>query len=926
MTRTVDTPKTLKLASRRLRNGMTVLVHEDHKAPIVAMSLWYRVGSGHEPAGRHGFAHLFEHLMFSGSAHVPGGYFNAFAQSGARDLNGTTWFDRTNYFITVPVTGLERALWVESDRMANLLSDRSQAALDTQRGVISNEKMEGEARPYGNIGTLMAGLAFPEGHPYGHTTIGSMSDLADATLADVQGWYERHYGAANATLVLSGGISADDAFELVERCFGNIPPGPRPQHPPAWIPVPAEDRRLVVEDKVPNAFISRQWNCPPWGHPDYPLLEVAAAILSSGAGSRLYDRLITGDELATEVVARINRLCVTSAFGISVRCRNVDQVSRAERIVDEELARLLAHGPTQEELDLASSAASHGFSQSLEYVGGMSGQAATLAEGQCLRGDPFARWKDIDAIAKSTPGEVKEALTRWLGRPCSTIVMMPPGSTAAAGTPQPAQAAGNAAAWLTEDSPSPTPVCWDASLSASGRPLDRSKGIPAVGAAPEATFPPITQGRLANGASIHVARRAGAPMAELTIVVPRGFADESEQEMGIRRMALAIAMECPSGTTPAEFQKQKRRLGVYLWGNVSADHTTVGCSAPIASFEQAVTMLLAIIKSPLLENAAIDRYKRRWDAGRRSVLGDARRLVSTVLPSLVFGTDSPYGRRGGGSPTPATIASLDRAAIAVSLDRLWTSGEMAVFVGGDVTVRDVARLLDQEVVEEPVNLAHKPVDVAPPAQHSRRVFVVDFPAAAQVAIAGGLALPRLSSEEALPWRLMNDLLGGSFEGRLNQNLRESKGWAYGAGSSISEFLGASMLGETASVQVDKGVDALVEMDRELRDLASDRPPTAAEFERSRQQRVNAVGGRYETVSAVVSAMVGLYVAGDPFQTLAEPVKRLQAVQLSDLEAAARSVNGDRAVWLIAGPADALIPAIREKLGIFAEKIDAAEYL
>ena len=916
------TPKQLAVASRRLRNGMTVLVHEDRKAPIVAMSLWYRVGSGHEPVGRHGFAHLFEHLMFSGSKHVPAGYFNAFAQSGAKDLNGTTWFDRTNYFITVPVTALERALWVESDRMGHLLSERSQAALDTQRGVISNEKMEGESRPYGTVGPLMSRLAYPEGHPYAHTTIGSMSDLADATIADVERWYALHYGAANATLTLAGDISAEEGFELVDRYFGNVRPGSRPEHPDPWIPIPIGDRRMVTEERVPSSFVSKQWNCPPWGHPDFPRLELAASILSSGAGSRLFDRLVVAEGLATEVVARISRLCVTSPLGISVRCRDASQAERVERIVQEEVDRLIAEGPTDAEVELAASTAMHGFSQSLEYVGGMSGQAAILAEGQCLRGDPSARWSDLEVIGRSTVADVRDALSQWLGRPSATMLMMPSGSVASTVLAP----ASSPAAWLHERASAPTPTTWAEGLASSAIEVDRSTGMPRAAVAPEPAFPAIEHARLASGATIHVAHRRDAPMVELAIVLPHGYADEPEDERGVHRMALATAMEGPVGLTAAEFQGRKRRLGVALWGGVAAHHATLGCSGPAASFGQAASMLMDIVQRPLLEDAALERYRKRWESGRRSTLDDAGRLVSAVLPALVFGGSSPYGRRGGGGPTSETIANLRSGQLAGALDRLCRLEEMAIFVCGDVTAADVAQLLGQRVVDGAVNLVPEAVATGSPNPGHRRVFVIDFPKATQVSIAGGIAMPKFDGQAAVEWRLLNDILGGSFEGRLNQNLRESKSWAYGAGSSIHDLQGASLLSVTASVQVDKGVDALVELEKELREIAGPRLPDETELERARQQRINAVGGRYETVGAVVSAMTGAYVDGESLDTLAEPVKRLRQVTLHCLQAAARTIDAGSAVWVVSGPAEVLLPAIRKQFGNDAEVIDAGNRL
>ena len=233
-----------------LANGLTLLVHEDRKAPLVSVQVWYHVGSKDEVAGKTGFAHLFEHLMFNGSEHHDDEFFRPLESAGASDINGTTNVDRTNFYETVPTGALDLALWLESDRMGNLLPAVTQAKLDEQRGVVKNEKRQRESQPYGKVDELITQAMYPAGHPYSWTTIGSMEDLDRASLADVQDWFRRYYGPNNATLVLAGDIGFDEAVQRVEKAFGDIPPGPPVLRRSAWVAPLDGPRRMRIEDKV----------------------------------------------------------------------------------------------------------------------------------------------------------------------------------------------------------------------------------------------------------------------------------------------------------------------------------------------------------------------------------------------------------------------------------------------------------------------------------------------------------------------------------------------------------------------------------------------------------------------------------------------------------------------------------------------------
>jgi predicted Zn-dependent peptidase len=268
-----------------LDNGLTVIIHEDHKAPVVAVNTWYHVGSKNEKTGRTGFAHLFEHLMFNGSENFNTDYFKALESIGATDLNGTTNNDRTNYFQNVPLSGLDQVLFLESDRMGHLLGVLDQAKLDEQRGVVQNEKRQGENQPYGREYEIVTQASYPKGHPYSWTVIGSLEDLTAASLDDVKEWFKTYYGPSNAVLSIAGDVKPEEILAKVKTYFGDIPPGPSLIKPELNIAKRLEDTRGYYEDRVPQAKITMAWNVPQWGTREAVLLDLATDVLSMGKTS-----------------------------------------------------------------------------------------------------------------------------------------------------------------------------------------------------------------------------------------------------------------------------------------------------------------------------------------------------------------------------------------------------------------------------------------------------------------------------------------------------------------------------------------------------------------------------------------------------------------------------------------------------------------
>ena len=366
----------------RLPNGLTVIVHEDHKAPVVGVSMWYNVGSKDEPAKKTGFAHLFEHLMFNGSENLPGDYFTYLQNIGATDYNGTTSYDRTNYFETVPTGALERTLFMESDRMGHLLGAVTQGVLDNQRGVVQNEKRQGDSRPGGLTQYELFGGLFPPGHPYHHTTIGSMADLDAASLADVKQWFRDKYGPNNAVLVVAGDTTEAQVRPLVEKYFGDIPRGKVNNPAMASVPTLAKAKTVAMKDNVATTIIQRYWAVPGLLDRRLAALDIGGSVLGGLASSRLDKIMVRNEKVAVGVSAGLIPLQRAGIFSVSAVVKpGVDPATVSKRL-DQIMADYLAKGPTADEVQRAVMSEVAGRIRGLEAVGGFGGKAVTLAEGQ----------------------------------------------------------------------------------------------------------------------------------------------------------------------------------------------------------------------------------------------------------------------------------------------------------------------------------------------------------------------------------------------------------------------------------------------------------------------------------------------------------------------------------------------------------------
>jgi zinc protease len=863
-----------------LPNGLTVVVHEDHKAPVVAVSIWYHVGSKNEPAGKTGFAHLFEHLMFNGSENYDGEWFEPLQQVGATSLNGSTWLDRTNYFQTVPTPAVDLVLWMESDRMGHLLGAVTQDKLDNQRGVVQNEKRQGDNEPYGRVNyNLYEGL-FPPGHPYRHSTIGSMEDLDAAALEDVHQWFRDYYGPNNAVLVLAGDIDAATARAKVERFFGDIPAGPEVDTFETWIPVRNNNTHEIQHDEVPAVLANRAWVVPARSTREHALLTLAAAVLGDGRNSRLYLDLIYNRQLATSVNVAAVPFELASVFDLSVVLNPGVDGSVASESIDRILAEFVATGPTEEELERAVTGINASLVRGLEQV---NGQAAILAEGELYAGNPVYVEQYLDWINTATPTDVRDVAQSYLGRGWHQVDVVPAGSYAAA----------------------PDGV-------------DRSAGLPEIPTdLPTLSFPAIRTATLANGIEVVLAERHAVPVVEMSIQFDAGYAADAGGKLGVASFAMSMLDTGTRERNALEIAAEAERLGANLVAGSNLDASSVNLSAIKTELAASVDLWADVTLNPVFAEEEIERLRERWIANIAQEKAQPLSLALRLLPPAIYGAGHAYGVPFTGSGTEESIASITRDDLVAFKDTWLRPDNARIFVVGDATLEEITPLLERAFRDWEAPNTSQPTknvaEVALPA--APRVILIDKPGSPQSFILAGHVAPGLGSDRDLAIEAMNDVLGGTFTARVNMNLREDKGWAYGAQTALQSARGPRPFLVYAPVQTDRTGDSLAELIRELESITTTRPVAADEMGRVIAGSTRELPGQFQTAGAVLTSLITSARYGRPLDYAATLTQRYEALRLQDLNGAATEVVHPRSlIWVIVGDLD-LIRSQVEALGL-----------
>ena len=855
----------------QLANGLTVIVNEDHKAPLVSVNVWYHIGSKDEPEGRHGFAHLFEHLMFNGSEHYNDEFFRALEPAGATGINGSTNRDRTNYFETVPTAALDLALFLESDRMGHLLGAIDQAKLDEQRGVVLNEKRQGENQPYGSLREILSQQSFPPGHPYSWTTIGSETDLNAATLDDVKAWFKRYYGPNNATLVIAGDIDVATAKAKAEQYFGAIPAGEPVTHARGWVAPLIGEKRIEVNDRVPLPRLYMIWNLPGDGERDAVLLDLFADLLSNGKTGRLFERLVYRDQSAAAISASTTSDELASQFSIVASARpSADpraSLATIEAAIREELTRLIERGPTDAELQRVKT---QRYADLLPAFDGVGAKGQLLAANELMHGDPAHYKQELAWERAATANDIREAARRWLGDGRLVLEVLPQNLDPAAKT----------------------------------ETVDRSK-LPVPAASAALSLPPLARTTLANGLKLAVIERRGVPLVEMSLIVDAGRAADLGAGDGGRSGLAALAfsqLDEGTGTLDAlAIARLQADLGIAIGTSTSREASLVSLSAIKPSLKQALDLYASIIRAPSFPEADLARAKQNLLSAIVQEKASPGGLLRRVLSKQIYGDNHPYAYTGSGEE--AVIAGITREDL-VAFHQRWVRPDNAtLLVVGDTSLAEIQPLIEARFGDWRIPLAKPPIKRIPAVALAAkpRVFLLDKPGATQSIVAAANIAPDGAAPGQEAMSTANTVLGGQFISRLNLNLREDKHWSYGASSSVTRTRGPQVFLAQAAVERNRTADSLAEMQKELRELVGKRPPTAAEVDAAKRADLLALPGSFETAGQVTGAFASTIELGQPDDYYNRLPELIGEQTPETVAAAARQlVRPEALTWFVVG--------------------------
>ena len=884
----------------QLANGLTVLVHTDRKAPVVGVATWYNVGSKDEPKGKTGFAHLFEHLMFNGSENLPGDFFEYLQQIGATDYNGTTNFDRTNYFQTVPTGALERALFMESDRMGYLLGAVTQGKLDNQRGVVQNEKRQGDNQPGGLVFYEILENLFPDGHPYRHSPIGSMADLDKASLQDVRSWFTNNYGPNNAVLVLAGDIDAATARPLVEKYFGEIARGPVNTPAAADVPTLSAPKSEVMKDRVAATTVSKYWAMPGLLDRQLVALDLGGSVLGGLASSRLDKILVRDEKTAVSVSAGLFPMQRVGIFFAQATVKPGVDPASVEKRLDEIIAQYIAEGPTADELARAATREVGGRLRALEQVGGFGGKAVTLAEGEVLAGDSEFYRKTLANYATVTPAEVKSAMAEWLTKPAFSLRLEP----------------GDRPDYVEAKAVAAKPKKGSDKIT-----VTKKREVPSLASMQALDFPDVQHVTLSNGVQLHYAQRSAVPITQMAMQFNAGYAADASTKRGLQSLTLSLLDEGTTTKSSQQIAEEQERLGVEINASGSSDRSTVSMSALSANLGPSLDLLSDIIHNPAFAPAELERVRTQTITAIQQQLKDPNGLASRALPVLLYGEAHPYGSTGVGDE--ASVKSFTREDL-LNFQQTWLRPDnLEIFVVSDRPLAEVQAELDRRFGQwkaPDVPLGQKQFAAAPSRPTSPRIVLIDRPQSPQSVIVAGQITPVDPRGDITALTSANDVIGGNFLARINMDLRETKGWSYGVNGRavINEHSVPYIV--SAPVQADRTGDSIKALATNYREFLTSKGTTDEELKRIIANNIQQLPGRFETSSAVLQGMITNDLLGRPdnyFETLA-PLYRAQTTATLD-QAIRGAVVPEGFVWVVVGDAAKIRPQL-EKLKMPIEVI------
>ena len=881
----------LKYEEFRLKNGLRVIMHVDKSTPIVAVNVWYHVGSKNEVPGRTGFAHLFEHMMFQGSKNYNDDYFKPLQEAGA-NINGSTNADRTNYFEVVPSNFLELALFMEADRMGGLLEAMTQEKLDNQRDVVKNERRQRyDNQPYGTAFEKISEIIYPKEHPYSWTTIGSLTDLTNASMDDVKAFFRQYYVPNNASLVIAGDFDPKQARKWVEKYFGGIAKGEDIKRPNPPQPKLDGEIRKTFEDAVPLPRLYMVWHTVAQGNKDEAALDLLARILSFGRGSRLQSNLVYGKQIAQDAFASHGTREIAGTFQITSTARPGKSLEEIEKEINSEIERIKKEAPTAEELARAVNGIEAQMIYGLQTV---LGKADSMNANATFFGNPVRFQEELDAYRRVTPADIQRVANNYLNG--NRLVM----SFVPAQGKVPQRRAGGAA-----DTPTST-----ASKKEEKEEKDYSANLPKPGPNPKLSLPRIEKQKLSNGLEVWLVRQPELPIVSMNLVVKTGGAANPRGKEGLAGVTASLLNQGTKTRSAVDISNQLQEIGTTLNTSSGWDSSNVAMQTLTKNLDRSLEIFSDVLLNPTFPENELKTTRDRTLVSFRQRRANPNAIANIVYSSLLYGKDHPYGNSLSGDEK--SIASIQREDLMKFYETYYRPNNSVLIVVGDTDMKTIVPKLEKSVGE------WKPAEVPsvnvpePKSAVKPGIYIVDKPGAAQSVISIGQIGVSRDNPDYYALQVMNSILGGQFSSRVNMNLREDKGYTYGARTGFDYRRSAGPFTASADVQTAVTKESVIEFMNELKGIRGSRPVTPQELEYNKQSLIRRFPAGFETNGQIAGQLANLVIYGLPDSYFNEYISKINSVTIEDVNRVANKyLTPENMAIVIVGDRNVIEPGLKE---------------
>ncbi len=879
----------------KLKNGMRVIMHQDKSTPIVAVNVWYHVGSKNEVPGKTGFAHLFEHMMFQGSKNYNDEYFGPLQKAGA-NINGSTNPDRTNYYEVVPSNFLELALFMESDRMGGLLDAMTMEKLDNQRDVVKNERRQRyDNQPYGTAFEKISALIYPTDHPYHWTTIGSLADLSAASMEDVQSFFRKYYAPNNASLVIAGDFDEKQAMKWVEKYFGGIKKGSDIDRPNPKKPELKGEMRKEYEDDVRLPRRYMVWHTVPRMDKDEAALDMLSSILSSGRGSRLQSNLIYEKELVQNVSASNSTREIGGNFIVTATARPGKSLDAIEKEINAEIERIKKEAPSMEELTRARNGVESQFVFGLQTI---LGKADALNSNATFFGKPDFFQQQLDEYRKVTPADVQRVAKEYLNENRLVMSFVPgkkQGAPANTAVNKPTSNSDEEEVMEEKESKSQT---------------DYTKNLPKSGVNPNFSIPTIEKKKLSNGMDVWIVPQRELPIVSMNLVMNTGGTANPDNKGGLASLTASLLESGTKTRTATEIANAQQAIGARIGVGSDWDSTNAVMQTLTKHLDTALDLYADIIVNPVFPKEELETTRKRALIGFLQRKDNPDAIAAVAYSKLLYGTNHPYGRALSGNEN--SIKNIKREDLVKFYETYYRPNNATLIVVGDVNSKTLMPKLEKAFVNWKSALVPNTATPKPNQFDKPGIYIVDKPGAAQSVVQIGQVGVSRDNPDYVPLQVMNSILGGQFSARLNMNLREDKGYTYGARSGFSTRRGAGPFTASAGVQTAVTKESVVEFIKELNGIRGAMPVTQDELDYNIQSIIRRFPRTMETVGQISGQLSDLIVYGLPESYFNDYLSKINSVTLKDINRVANTyLTPDKMAILIVGDRKMIEPKLKD---------------